>query len=66
MKQMKVSVNIRYPRVLYRCRMTVGTSYNAYLQVQNELAKAFNEVRDDFASRILERFTTTWMKINKK
>ena len=26
-----------------------GTSYNAYLQVQNELAKAFNEVRDDFA-----------------
>ena len=29
--------------------MTVGTSYNAYLQVQNELAKAFNEVRDDFA-----------------
>ena len=26
-----------------------GTSYNAYLQVQNELTKAFNEVRDDFA-----------------
>ena len=28
-----------------------GTSYNAYLQVQNELAKAFNEVRDDFARK---------------
>ncbi len=26
-----------------------GTSYNAYLQVQNELVKAFNEIRDDFA-----------------
>ena len=25
------------------------TSYNAYLQVQNELVKAFNEIRDDFA-----------------
>lgn len=26
-----------------------GTSYDAYLHVQNELAKAFNEIRDDFA-----------------
>ncbi len=26
-----------------------GTSYDAYIQVQNELMKAFNEVRDDFA-----------------
>jgi len=26
-----------------------GTSYNSYLQVQNELVKAFNEIRDDFA-----------------
>jgi len=26
-----------------------GTSYNAYIQVQNELVKAFNEVRDEFA-----------------
>ena len=26
-----------------------GTSYNAYLQVQNELVRAFNEIRDDFA-----------------
>ena len=26
-----------------------GTSYAAYIQVQNELMKAFNEVRDDFA-----------------
>ena len=28
-----------------------GTSYNAYLQVQNELVKAFNEIRDDFAMK---------------
>ena len=28
-----------------------GTSYNAYIQVQNELVKAFNEVRDEFAMR---------------
>lgn len=26
-----------------------GTSYDAYIQVQNELAKAFGEVRDEFA-----------------
>ena len=26
-----------------------GTSYNSYLKVQNELVKAFNEIRDDFA-----------------
>ena len=26
-----------------------GTSYNSYLRVQNELVKAFNEIRDDFA-----------------
>ncbi|NLA15580.1 MAG: biopolymer transporter ExbD [Bacteroidales bacterium] len=25
-----------------------GTSYDAYIQVQNELVKAFNEVRDEF------------------
>lgn len=28
-----------------------GTSYDAYLRVQNELAKAFNEIRDAFASK---------------
>lgn len=28
-----------------------GTSYNSYLQVQNELVKAFNEIRDDFAMK---------------
>ena len=26
-----------------------GTSYSAYLRVQNEIVKAFNEIRDDFA-----------------
>lgn len=26
-----------------------GTSYSAYLKVQNEIVKAFNEIRDDFA-----------------
>jgi len=26
-----------------------GTSYQAYLEVQNELVKAVNELRDDFA-----------------
>ena len=28
-----------------------GTSYQAYIAVQNELVKAFNEIRDDFAMR---------------
>lgn len=26
-----------------------GTSYSAYLKVQNEIVKAFNEIRDEFA-----------------
>lgn len=26
-----------------------GTSYSAYLRVQNEIVKAFNEIRDEFA-----------------
>ena len=26
-----------------------GTSYNAYLKVQNEIVRAFNEIRDEFA-----------------
>jgi hypothetical protein len=28
---------------------TRGTSYKAYIEVQNELVKAINEIRDDFA-----------------
>ncbi|HBG25098.1 MAG: biopolymer transporter ExbD [Bacteroidetes bacterium GWF2_41_61] len=28
-----------------------GTSYNAYIQVQNELVKAVNEIRDEFAMK---------------
>jgi len=28
---------------------TRGTSYKAYIEVQNELVKAVNEIRDDFA-----------------
>ena len=28
-----------------------GTSYNAYIAVQNELVKAINEIRDEFAMK---------------
>ncbi|MBS7292193.1 MAG: biopolymer transporter ExbD, partial [Bacteroidales bacterium] len=28
-----------------------GTSYRAYIAVQNELVKAINEVRDDFSKQ---------------
>ena len=28
-----------------------GTSYQAYIAVQNELVKAINELRDDFSKR---------------
>jgi len=28
-----------------------GTSYNVYIQVQNELVKAVNEIRDEFAMK---------------
>ena len=30
-----------------------GTDYGAYIQVQNELVAAFNEMRDDFSVRQL-------------
>ena len=36
-------------RALVSLQNTRGTSYKAYIEVQNELVKAFNEVRDDFA-----------------
>ena len=32
-----------------------GTSYNAYIAVQNELVKAVNELRDEFSSRAYGR-----------
>ena len=36
-------------RALVSLQNTRGTSYKAYIEVQNELVKAFNEVRDEFA-----------------
>ena len=36
-------------RALVSLQNTRGTSYKAYIEVQDELVKAFNEVRDDFA-----------------
>lgn len=41
-----------------------GTSYNAYIQVQNELVKAFNEVRDELQCSTSERNTTPWKRIS--
>ena len=35
-------------RALVSLQNTRGTSYKAYIEVQNELVKAFNEVRDEF------------------
>ena len=40
-----------------------GTSYNAYLQVQNELARAFNEIRDDFAR---QNFGTVYNNLDEE
>ena len=36
-------------RALVSLQNTRGTSYKAYIEVQNELVKAFNEGRDEFA-----------------
>ena len=32
-----------------------GTSYNMYLQVQNELASAINELRDELTMKLLNK-----------
>jgi hypothetical protein len=37
-----------------------GTSYNAYINVQNELVAAFNELRDELA---LERFGKVYARL---
>ncbi len=39
-----------------------GTSYNAYLQVQNELVAAFNELRDDFS---MAKFGKPYIKLSE-
>lgn len=41
---------------------TRGTSYNAYLKVQNELVKAVNEIRDEFA---LANFGKVYLKLDE-
>ncbi len=41
---------------------TRGTSYNAYLKVQNELVKAVNEIRDEFS---LANFGKVYLKLDE-
>ena len=40
-----------------------GTSYNTYIMVQNELTKAFNEVRDMVA---MDKFSKKFLDLNEK
>ena len=40
-----------------------GTSYQAYIAVQNELVKAVNELRDDFA---MANFAQTYLKLDEE
>ena len=40
-----------------------GTTYQAYIDVQNELEKAFNELRNEFA---LVKFNTPYKKLSKE
>lgn len=40
-----------------------GTSYQAYIAVQNELVKAVNELRDEFA---MANFSKTYLKCDEK
>ena len=44
-----------------------GSSYKAYLAVQNELVAAYNELRDELAQEKWgERTMLLWTKTNKK
>lgn len=43
-----------------------GTSYNAYIQVQNELVKAYNEVRNDFSIQHFGRLYSTLDEAHQK
>jgi hypothetical protein len=40
-----------------------GTDYGAYMQVQNELVKGFNELRNDFA---MQRFGMKMEKLSEE
>ncbi len=44
-----------------------GSSYKAYLAVQNELVAAYNELREELSQEKFGRkIMPLWMKINKK
>ena len=43
-----------------------GTSYSAYLRVQNEIVKAFNEIRDEFAMLNYGSKYADWDEENQK
>lgn len=43
-----------------------GTSYKAYIAVQNELVAAYNELRDEVAQENGTKIMQTWTKCNKR
>lgn len=43
-----------------------GTSYKAYIAVQNELVAAYNELRNEVAQENGAKIMPIWMKYNKK
>lgn len=43
--------NIRVSRATISLQNTTATSYNMYVMVQNELTRAYNEIRDEYSQR---------------
>lgn len=43
--------NIRVSKAIVSLQNTTGTSYDVYVKVQNELTRAYNEIREDYSQR---------------
>lgn len=54
--------NIRVSSAIISLQNTTGTSYDIYVKVQNELTRAYNEIRDDYAIRY---FGTSYVRLDE-
>lgn len=62
-KEIPLLGNVMVSRGIVSIQCDRGTTYQAYIDVQNELEKAFNELRNEFA---LARFNTPYKKLSKE
>lgn len=54
--------NIRVSKATISLQNTSGTSYDIYVRVQNELTRAYNEIREDYSQRY---FGTSYARLDK-